>query len=281
MAQPQAVHQNADQEPQPEKTYLDTHIWREEPEADNAFAARAAYCHGYDVYGELLGRAGWAEMTYLLFRGEAPEPWQGAMLELLAVALANPGPRDPSVHAAMCGGVGGSVGAASLMAALAVGGGSFGGGRELALAMTAFAACGSDLRAWRARLANSTTDPTSVWPDCQHPPGFDPHGVSTTTPVKQTLACLAEAAGPASRTAWLQSRRAELEQAAGHPLALTGVAAAALADLGFFPAEGEMLFLLLRLPGAAAHALEQAGYGHKRFPFYALELQDGPTEKRR
>jgi citrate synthase len=280
-AQQQQSEQQAEQEADHVQTYLDSRICLEEPEPDNAFAARAVFCHGYDVYGELLGRAGWAEMTYLLFRGEAPEPWQAAMLELLAVALANPGPRDPSVNAAMCGGVSGSVGAASLMAALAVGGGSFGGGHELALAMTAFDACGSDLRAWRARLANPPAEPTSAWPDCEHPPGFDPHGVSTTTPVKQTLARLAEAAGPASRTAWLQSRRAELEEAARHPLALTGVAAAALADLGFFPAEGEMLFLLLRLPGAAAHALEQAGYGHKRFPFYALELEDGPTEKRR
>jgi citrate synthase len=33
-----------------------------------------------------------------------------------------------------------------------------------------------------------------------------------------------------------------------------------------------MLFLLLRLPGAAAHALEQRAAGHKQFPFYELEL---------
>jgi hypothetical protein len=26
---------------------------------DNDFAARAAYCHGYDVYGEMLGNATW------------------------------------------------------------------------------------------------------------------------------------------------------------------------------------------------------------------------------
>jgi citrate synthase len=31
---------------------------------------------------------------------------------------------------------------------------------------------------------------------------------------------------------------------------------------------------LLRLPGAAAHALEQRASGHKQFPFYALELED-------
>jgi citrate synthase len=258
---------------------LESRIWREEPEADNPFAARAAFCHGYDVYGEMLGQAGWADMVFLLFRGEAPQPGQRAMLELLAVALANPGPRDPSVHAAMCGGVGGSVAAASLMAALAVGAGSYGGGREVALALEAWRACGRDLAAWQAHLAAPAAEPTTVWPAAEHPAGFDPLGVSTSTPVKQTLARLAEL-DAGSRSAWLHAHRDRMEEAAGHPLALTGVAAAALCDLGFAPAEGEMLFLLLRLPGAAAHALEQAGLGHKRFPFPRLQLEDGPTEKR-
>jgi citrate synthase len=57
---------------------------------------------------------------------------------------------------------------------------------------------------------------------------------------------------------------------------MTGVAAAALLDLGFTPDQGEMLHLLLRLPGAAAHALEQKEQGHKSFPFFALDLQDDP-----
>src|SRR5690242_8530481 len=120
--------------------YMQSRIWLEEPEPDNPFAARAAYCHGYDVYGEMLGRSGWADMFFLLFRGEAPTRTQRSMLEILAVALANPGPRDASVHAAMCGSVGGSAAAASLMAALAVGAGSSGGAREIALV----------LEAWRA-----------------------------------------------------------------------------------------------------------------------------------
>jgi citrate synthase len=72
---------------------------------------------------------------------------------------------------------------------------------------------------------------------------------------------------------------AALEAACGHPLSMAGVAAAALADLGFTAQEGEMLFLLLRLPGAAAHALEQQGFGHKRFPFYRMELEEGPQVK--
>jgi citrate synthase len=49
--------------------------------------------------------------------------------------------------------------------------------------------------------------------------------------------------------------------------------------LGFSPNEGEMLYLLLRLPGAAAHALEQDGYGYKQFPFYPVELEDDPADK--
>ena len=101
-----------------------SNIWREEPEPDNAFATRAAYCRGYDVYGEMLGHARWVEMLYLLFQKEAPTKLQADMLEALAVGLANPGPRDASVHAAMCGGVCGSTAASSLMAALAVGAGN-------------------------------------------------------------------------------------------------------------------------------------------------------------
>jgi citrate synthase len=76
-----------------------------------------------------------------------------------------------------------------------------------------------------------------------------------------------------SRCAWLQANLPSLELAAGHPLSLIGVAAAAFADLGLSPEEGEMLLLLLRLPGAAAHALEQRALGHKRFPFYEMELE--------
>jgi citrate synthase len=43
-----------------------------------------------------------------------------------------------------------------------------------------------------------------------------------------------------------------------------------------------MLFLLLRLPGAAVHALEQKDYGHKKFPFFRIELENdpGPTATR-
>lgn len=259
-----------------EKTaYMQSRIWLEEPEPSNAFASRAAYCHGYDVYGEMLGNAGWVDMLYLLFRGEAPSRLQAEALEILAVALANPGPRDASVHAAMCAGVGGSPAAAALTAALAVGAGGAGGARELFLAMRAWAACGKNLEVWKTgwtEQAQPSAEPLGIWPVAEHPAGFDPLGVDTATPVRQVLARLA-ALDTDSRCAWLQANLSSMEQASGHPLSMVGVAAAAFADLAMLPEEGEMLFLLLRLPGAAAHALEQRGAGHKRFPFYDLELE--------
>lgn len=255
-----------------------TRIWQEEPEPDNPFATKTAHCHGYDVYGGMLGRARFVEMLYLLFRGEAPANWQSKLLETLAVALANPGPRDPAVHAAMGGGVGGSTSAACLIAALAVGAGQLSGGREVFLAMEAWKACGTDLDVWQRRLVTPPDETASIWPTPEHPPGFDPHGVSTATTVMQALTCLAGLSTEA-RLPWLAINRTSLETAAGRPLAMSGVAAAAFSDLGFPPEQGEMLYLLLRLPGAAAHALEQRQQNYKNFPFFSIELENDPARE--
>lgn len=257
---------------------IHTRIWREEAEPDNPFATRAAYCRGYDVFGQMVGKARWVEMLVLLFRDELPNAAALDMLEALAVALANPGPRDPSIHAAMCGGVGGSTAAASLIAALGVGAGRYRGARDVFDAMNAWAACGTALDAWTAYLAPGQQEEIDIWPAREHPPGFDPHGVSTPTIIRQLLDTLAHI-GATPTLSWLAAHRPELERAIGLPLDMTGVAAAAFADLGFSPSEGEMLFLMLRLPGAAAHALEQERNGFRRFPFYPIELEDDPAKK--
>jgi citrate synthase len=255
---------------------IHTRIWQEEAEPDNAFAALSCHCHGYDVYGELLAQASWIEYLFLLFRGEAPTTQQAKLLEGLAIALANPGPRDAAVHAAMCGGVGGSTSASCLMAALGVGAGASGGAREVFNAMQDWQVRGTDLALWQSGLGvKPEGDPADVWPAAGHPAGFDPYGVRCTTPVLQTLAYLSDLDCAPSLT-WLQVNRTVLETAAGLPLAMMGVAAAALRDLGCSPEQGEMLFLLLRLPGAAVHALEQKSAGYKNFPFFQIELENDP-----
>lgn len=253
---------------------IHTRIWHETPEPDNPFATRSALCRGYDVFGQLVGRARWIEMLYLLLRDEQPAPSALAMLEALAVALANPGPRDASVHAAMCGAVGGSTAAASLIAALSVGAGRHGGARDVHDAMVLWHACGPDLAAWHRHHAGQADAPIDPWPRNERLPGFDPHGAATPTVVRQLLATLVTVGGDNGHgyTGWLLQHLDRLPAMAGLPLAISGVAAAALCDLGLTPDEGEMLYLLLRLPGAAAHALEQKHGGFKRFPFYPVEL---------
>ncbi|WP_367154366.1 citryl-CoA lyase [Methylomonas sp. HYX-M1] len=254
-----------------------TQIWLEEPEPDNPFATRAAYCRGYDVYGEMLGHARWSDMLYLLFKEEAPGKAQADLLDSLALALANPGPRDASVHAAMCGGVCGSSAASSLIAALAVGAGHLAGGREVFYAVSGWHQCGKDLAAWKNFFTSPKSTEADIWPEIDHPPGFDPYGVSTGLTVIQTLDCLAGYA-VGSILPWLHANLQAMEALAGKPLALSGVAAAALAELGFSAQQSEMLFLLLRLPGAAAHALEQYPLGYKKFPFGTVELENDTQE---
>jgi citrate synthase len=252
---------------------IHTSIWSEVKQEGDRFAARTAYCHGYDVFGEMIGNARWVEMLYLLFRGERPSAPDADLLEALAVALANPGPRDPSVHAAMCAGICGSPMASALMAALASGAGQFGGAREVFLLMHDWERCGMSLSKWQKAVASRHGDPASIWPGLEHPAGFDPNGVRTPGVVVRCLQALA-AMRSGGCLAWLERNREALEGAAGCPLSMTAVAAAAYRDLGFAPDQAEAIHLLLRLPGAAAHALEQADKGYRNFPFYPVEVQD-------
>lgn len=192
--------------------------------------------------------------------------------------MANPGPRDTSVHAAMCASVGGSPAAAALMAALASGAGVSGGAREVFLSMQHWAKCGPRPDTWHEVLhAPPASNKMQVWPDAEHPPGFMAHGQRCPRPVELTLRALAEQLDNGC-IAWLASNREKLEVIAGRPLAMTGLLAAALTDLGFTPSAGEMLTLLLRLPGAAAHAIEQKESGFRHFPFFSLDILNDPAK---
>lgn len=241
---------------------IHTRIWDESPDPRSPFLGQNVRLFGYDYYGDLVVRARWVEMLWLLFTGEAPTPDQSALLERLAVALANPGPRDPSVHAAMCGGIGGSRPAAQLMAALAVASGDHGGAGELQRAMLAWQACGENSPALSEALATHA-DADGTWP------GFTPLARHTGAPVLRCLDMLSQQP-LARRVRLLRDNEAVLNATAAHGLSLTGVAAAAFADLGLSATQGEALFLLLRLPGALAHGLEQSGKAHKQFPFFTL-----------
>ena len=251
-----------------------TTFWNEVAEPDDPFSAERCYCSGYDVYGELIQKADWLDYLYLLFKHARPTREQKSLLNVLAIAVANPGPREHSVQAAMSAGAGGSGAAACLMAAIAVGAGNLGGAREVFHMMQAWECCGNDIHQWREHLSafseigttalDAQESSDDVWLPLEHPPGFAPNGLRCAQPVKQTLTRLIDCykeyrtnSHGGEHAFWLQQHREDLEIAANMPLAMTGVVAAAMLDLGFDAEQGEMLTLLLRLPGAAVHALEQ------------------------
>lgn len=256
-----------------------SNFWLEEPESDNPFAANRCYCAGYDVYGQVMERAGWFEYLLLLFQGERPSPERCRLMEKLAMALANPGPREASVRAAMNAGVAGTNPGSALMAALAVGSGQYGGAQEVAVSVRLWRECGQDAEQWKDRLFQPDDDERAdIWLPMEHAPGFDPNGDSTPTPILQVLNQLVQLAPGNGALAWLAQNRESLEATVGYPLAMSGVAAAAFVDLGLDEDQASMLYLILRLPGAAVHAIEQQKMGWKRFPFFgpAIELENDP-----
>ena len=262
----------------PEKEIIHSKIWYEESEKENPFAAEKCYCSGYDVYGDILSKASWFEYLYLMFKLDRPESWQAELLEKIAIAIANPGIRDHSVRAAMNAGVGGSTSASALMAALAVGAGNLNGAREIYLMVQWWQTCGCDLGKWKRMIEQpATLKRASVWRDIEHAPGFDPTKSKCSLPVEQTLDALI-AIKHDRHLAWLKQNQKDLENFTGSPLSMSGVVATALLDLEFNPEQAEMLYLMLRLPGAAVHALEQKQYGWKKYPFFgaALKITNDP-----
>jgi citrate synthase len=257
-------------------------IWYEQPEPNDPFSAKNCFCHGYDVFEDILPNASWSEYLYLIFKGERPSPSAGLLLEKLAVAVANPGLRDNSVRAAMNAGVGGSTAASSLIAALGVGAGQFGGAREIYSLVSQWEICGTDLEGWQSFLLNpnSRNARTDIWKEYDHSPGFNPNAKSCSNTTIELLEYLCQIY-PSGAIHWLREFRSELEQFCEQPMSTASVFACAFHELKFSASEAEMLYLILRLPGAAAHSLEQKKLGWKQFPFFGAQtiLTDDPGKR--
>ncbi len=255
---------------------INSEFWKELPQGNDPFCTETAICSGYNVYGDMLGKANYFEYIFLLFKHCRPTISQTNALSVLAFALANPGPRDPSVHAAMGAGMSNSTSASVLVAALACGAGSYGGARDVYLCMQNWQSHGKNITSWCDSLENPCKSSRSeVWPECEHPAGFASYDRNCGKPVIQTLEKLCSVLD-SGEIAFLATNRVLLEKSAKRSVSMTGVAAACLIELGFTPQEGEMLTLLLRLPGAAAHALEQSKLGFRQFPFFEIDLQNDP-----
>lgn len=245
-----------------------TKIWHEQPSKENPYIAENCYCHGYD-HTELMTKASYAETLFLLFRGELPSQEQLQLLEQLMIALINPGPRHPATRAAMTASVGKAELSHVLPVSLSVLGGECLGAAEVDHSLRFLRQQRkNDPKQVAKQLLNAqTTDENSS----EHiAPGFGQRFGGIDIMPQKIINHLLTLPAAGKNLHWGDQFARSL-----HPQQqgwlMTGVAAAALGDLGFHPRAVVGLYQLLSAPGLLAHGLELANKPISAMPFPADE----------
>jgi len=226
---------------------------------------------GYAIE-ELIGRLGFAEMIYLMTRGELPHPAAAKLLEAALVAAVDHGPQAPSIAAARmaitCG-----VGINNAMAsAINMLGDVHGGaGEQCVMLYNAIAArMGSD-PVDEKRLAEAARAEMKLLAEAgiRYVPGFGHrfHPRDPRAPRLLELVDVAAAAGAVSGRFAAIGRAVEAELAAQKgrpvPMNIDGATGVIFAELGFPPPLCRGLFVLSRAVGALAHAFEEMQSGER------------------
>jgi len=226
---------------------------------------------GYAIE-ELIGRVGFADMVYLMTRGELPHPAAAKLLEAALVAAVDHGPQAPSIAAARmaitCG-----VGINNAMAsAINMLGDVHGGAGEQCVTLyNAIAArVGSDVIS-EERLAEAARAEMKLLVEAgiRYVPGFGHrfHPRDPRAPRLLELVDVAAAAGAVSGRFAAIGRAVEAELAAQKgravPMNIDGATGVIFAELGFPPPLCRGLFVLSRAVGALAHAFEEMQSGER------------------
>ncbi|HED19034.1 MAG TPA: citrate synthase, partial [Gammaproteobacteria bacterium] len=241
-----------------------TRIWQEQASAENPYITESCRCHGYDLLELMSGRS-YVDVLYLLFRGELPGKNESMLLEALMIAMINPGPRHPATRAAMNAGVGKTDPVHILPIALTVMGGSHLGAGQVEVAM-------------RFLRKHRDADPDQLASDLlKHPmpaeeedwrlaPGFGRRFADAECLSGKIARQLAALPGSGAGLRW---GCAFADALAAQRLGWlnTGVVAAALVDLGFYPRDGAGVFQLLSAPGLLAHGMELANKPVTAMPY--------------
>ena len=242
---------------------------------------------GYAIE-ELIGRVGFAQMVWLMTRGELPDAGQARLLEAALVAGVDHGPQAPSIAiarmATTCG-----VGLNNAMAsAVNVLGDVHGGAGEQAVEMfediarrqDAGASLADSTRAGLDKAIEERGKFVSGYGHRFHP--LDPRA-------PRLLALVDEAArsGVVGGRFAAIGRAVEEELAARKggrriPMNIDGATAVIYAELGFPAPLARGLFCLSRSVGILSHAWEQTGQGGRNkgpIPRNYLWTYDGPAPR--
>jgi len=244
---------------------------------------------GYAIE-EMIGRIGFAEMVYLMTRGELPHLDAARLLEAALVAAVDHGPQAPSIAAARmaitCG-----VGINNAMACAVnmLGDVHGGAGEQCVMLFNAIAAqLGSDATEWRIAEAVDAELRALAERAVSHVPGFGHrfHPVDPRAP--RLLALVEEAAAKGSVSGRFAAIGRAVEDALAArkgrriPMNIDGATAVVYAELGFAPALCRGLFALSRSVGALAHAWEEMQSGERNkgpIPRHLLWTYTGPSRR--
>lgn len=249
---------------------------------------------GYAIE-DLIGQVGFAEMVWLLTRGELPSSGQADLLEAALVAAVDHGPQAPSIAIARmaitCG-----VGINNAMAsAINVLGDVHGGAGEQCVVF--YNRIANRLDSKRTKGKNGQAIQAAVEAEMDslaaqrisHVPGFGHrfHPVDPRAPKLLKLVDAAAAAGHVSGRFAAIGRCIEalLAKRKGRkiPMNIDGATGVVFAELGFPPPLCRGLFVLSRSVGALAHAWEESQSGERNkgpIPRHLLWKYAGPKPRR-
>jgi citrate synthase len=238
---------------------------------------------------ELIGTVSFAQMIWLMLRGDMPSPAQAQLLEAALVAGVDHGPQAPSIAAARMAATCG-LGLNNVMATgVNMLGDVHGGAGEqcadlyldIAARLDAGAALDTavaeGLAAWRAVHGKIV----SGFGHRFHKP-VDPRAPRLMALVREA----AEAGTVTGRFAGIgEAVQAQIGRARGTAIAMNidGATAVIFCELGFPPPLSRGLFCLSRSVGVLAHGWEQMQQGDRNkgpMPTQFLPLYEGPDRKR-
>ncbi len=236
---------------------------------------------------DLMGRLSFAEAVYLLLSGELPSPAVGRLMDALLVSSIDHGATPPSTLAARNVATTGAPIRAAAAAGVLAFGSSLGGGGSIEVCLR-FLTDGLTLVGdWVSpddaarRLVNRALEEGTP------PPGFG-HRFHTRDPRAARLLQLAlELELDSAHVQLIRSVErvlAERHQDAADPpphINEEGAIAAICGDLGFDAEAASALFMISRLPGIVAHAIEAQG---RQAPMRLIDptghVYDGSDERR-
>lgn len=236
---------------------------------------------GYKI-DELMGKASYPQMVYLLFKGEMPSDNVGKLMEAMLVSSVDHGTTPPSALSALTvASTGATLNASVAAGILAIS--QFHGG--------AIEVCMHILQAGKKHMDNSGCDVDEAAKlvineyrtDKKRLSGFG-HRLHTDDPRTKKLFALSEEYGVAGDFVKLaKSFESEMEKSLGKklPINVDGAIAALLCELDFDPILANAFFMIARVPGLVAHIYEEKTRFKPMRKIHPTDVgYDGPENKK-